>query len=107
MATWESIYPIKAKAIMINIVSWYIVGILSSAMGIFSYEYFYLYDREIEYISSSEIKEDVLLSLLSWLIVLWLVISVILDIYMGWPSKGYDLNIKKDRCSKKDGLSED
>ena len=78
-----------------SIVSWYIVGILLSAMGIFLYECFYLYDREFEYISVSEIKEDVLLSLLSWLMVLWLVISVMLDIYMGWPSKGYNLNIKK------------
>ena len=83
--------------ISMSIVFWYIVGILLSVIGIFSYEYFYLYDREIEYISTSEIKEDVLLSFLSWLMVLWLVISVILDIYMGWPSKGYDLNIKKNR----------
>ena len=51
--------------------------------------------KEIEYISTKEVVEDLLLSLLSWLMVLWLIISVILDIYMGWPSKGYDLNIKK------------
>ena len=88
-----------------SILFWYIVGILLSAMGIISYEYFYLYDREIEYISAREIKEDVLLSFLSWLMVLWLVISVVLDIYMGWPSKGYDLNIKKNRRSRKDGSS--
>ena len=80
---------------MMSIVSWYIAGILLSAIGIFLYEYFYLYDREFEYISASEIMEDVLLSLLSWLMVLWLVISVMLDINMGWPSKGYDLNLKK------------
>ena len=80
---------------MISIITWYIVGVLLSAIGIFSYEYFYLYDKEIEYISTREIVEDVLLSLLSWLMVLWLVISVALDIYMGWPSKGYDLSIKK------------
>jgi hypothetical protein len=29
------------------------------------------------------------------MMVAWLIISVILDIHMGWPSKGYDLNIKK------------
>ena len=80
---------------MITIITWYIIGTLISAIGIFSYEYFYLYDREIEYISTKEIVEDVLLSLLSWLMVVWLIISVGLDIYMGWPSKGYDLNIKK------------
>ena len=80
---------------MINIITWYIIGVLISAAGIFSYEYFYLYDREIGYISLREIVEDILLSFLSWLMVLWLVISVDLDIYMGWPSKGYDLKIKK------------
>ena len=78
-----------------SIITWYIIGTLISAIGIFSYEYFYLYDREIEYISTKEIMEDVLLSVLSWLMVVWLIISVGLDIYMGWPSKGYDLNIKK------------
>ena len=76
-------------------ITWYIAGILLSAIGIFLYEYLYLYDKEIEYISTKEIIEDVLLSFLSWLMVFWLIISVILDIYMGWPSKGYDLNIKK------------
>ena len=80
---------------MISIITWYIIGILVSALGIFAYEYLYLYDKEIEYISTKEIIEDVLLSFLSWLMVLWLIISVGLDIYMGWPSKGYDLNIKK------------
>lgn len=80
---------------MISIITWYIIGTLISAAGIFAYEYFYLYDKEIEYISTKEIMEDVLLSFLSWLMVLWLMISVGLDIYMGWPSKGYDLNIKK------------
>ncbi len=80
---------------MTNIISWYIIGVLLSAIGIFSYEYFYLYDKEIKYISRKEIKEDVLLSFLSWVMVLWLVISIALDIYMGWPSKGYDLNKKK------------
>ena len=78
-----------------SIITWYIIGTLIAAVGIFSYEYFYLYDKEIEYISSKEIIEDILLSFLSWLMVLWLVISVGLDIYMGWPSKGFDLNLKK------------
>ena len=80
---------------MTTIITWYIIGTLISAIGIFSYEYFYLYNREIEYISTKEITEDVLLSFLSWLMVVWLIISVGLDIYMGWPSKGYNLNIKK------------
>lgn len=84
---------------MTSIITWYIIGILISAIGIFSYEYFYLYDREIEYISTKEIIEDVLLSFLSWLMVVWLIISVCLDIYMGWPSKGYDLSIKKKSSS--------
>ena len=87
---------------MISIISWYIAGVLLSALGIFSYEYFYLYDKEIGYISTREIVEDVLLSLLSWIMVLWLVISVALDIYMSWPSKGYELNIKKKSQSEKD-----
>lgn len=87
---------------MNSIISWYIAGVLLSALGIFLYEYFYLYDREFEYISTKEIVEDILLSLLSWLMVLWLVISVALDIYMGWPSKGYDLNIKKKGQSEQD-----
>lgn len=82
---------------MISIITWYIIGTLISAAGIFAYEYFYLYDKEIEYISTKEIIEDVLLSFLSWLMVLWLMISVGLDIYMGCPSKGYDLNIKKNK----------
>ena len=90
---------------MIDIISWYIAGVLLSAIGIFAYEYFYLYDREFDYISKKEIVEDVLLSFLSWLMVLWLIISVLLDIYMGWPSKGYDLNIKKKAHQKKDFLS--
>ena len=80
---------------MTSIIFWYILGTLISASGIFLYEYLYLYDKEIEYISTREILEDVLLSFLSWLMVLWLMISVGLDIYMGWPSKGYDLNLKK------------
>ena len=82
---------------MTTIITWYIIGTFVSAIGIFSYEYFYLYDREIEYISTKEIIEDVLLSFLSWLMVLWLIISVGLDIYMGWPSKGFDLSMKKKR----------
>lgn len=82
---------------MTSIISWYIIGTLISAAGIFLYEYLYLYDKEIEYISTKEIVEDVLLSFLSWLMVLWLVISVGLDIYMGWPSKGYDLKLKKEK----------
>ncbi len=80
---------------MTSIIFWYILGTLISAAGIFLYEYLYLYDKEIEYISTREILEDVLLSFLSWLMVLWLMISVGLDIYMDWPSKGYDLNLKK------------
>ena len=82
---------------MTSILTWYIIGTLISAIGIFSYEYFYLYDREIEYISTKEIVEDMLLSFLSWLMVVWLIISVCLDIYMGWPSKGFDLSRKKKR----------
>lgn len=78
-----------------SIISWYIIGVLISAAGIFAYEYFYLYDKEIGYISNEEIIEDVLLSLLSWVMVVWLIISVALDCYMGWPSKGYDLNRHK------------
>jgi hypothetical protein len=34
--------------------------------------------------------------------VLWLIISVALDIHMGWPSKGYDLEIKKKSMSEED-----
>lgn len=78
-----------------SIISWYIIGVLISAAGIFAYEYFYLYDKEIGYISNEEIIEDVLLSLLSLVMVVWLIISVGLDCYMGWPSKGYDLNRHK------------
>lgn len=85
-----------------TIISWYIIGVLLSAGGIFAYEYFYLYDREFDYISKQEIIEDVLLSLLSWVMVLWLIVSVALDCYMGWPSKGYDLDIKKKSQSDKD-----
>ena len=44
---------------MTNIIIWYIIGTLISAAGIFAYEYFYLYDKEIEYISTKEIIEDV------------------------------------------------
>ena len=80
---------------MISLVMWYILGVLLSGAGIFAYEYFYLYDKELDYISTKEIIEDLLLSLLSWLMVLWLIISVLLDIYMGWPSKGFDLEVKK------------
>jgi len=87
---------------MTSIISWYIIGTLIAAAGIFSYEYFYLYDKEMEYISTKEIIEDVLLSFLSWLMVLWLVISVGLDIYMGWPSKGFDLDLKKKKQSGQD-----
>ncbi|MCQ2302130.1 MAG: hypothetical protein MJZ94_05850 [Bacteroidales bacterium] len=78
-----------------SIISWYIIGVLIAAAGIFAYEYFYLYDKEIEYMPNSEVVEDVLLSLLSWLMVALLVISVLLDCYMGWPSKGFDLNLHK------------
>ena len=85
-----------------TIISWYIIGVLLSAGGIFAYEYFYLYDREFDYISVEEIVEDVLLSLLSWIMVVWLIISVCIDCYMGWPSKGYDLNIKKKSQSDED-----
>ena len=79
---------------MLNIIMWYLIGVLLSGAGIFAYEYFYLYDREIGLISTKEIVEDVLLSFLSWIMVLCIVISLALDIYMGWPSKGIDLYIK-------------
>lgn len=78
-----------------SIISWYIIGVLIAAAGIFAYEYFYLYDKEIEYMPNSEAVEDVLLSLLSWLMVELLVISVLLDCYMGWLSKGFGLNLHK------------
>jgi len=80
---------------MINIITWYVIGVLISIIGIFAHEYFYFYDRQIKYISKKEVIEDVLLSLLSWLMVLWLIISICLDCYMGWPSKGYELNKHK------------
>lgn len=79
---------------MLNIIMWYLIGVLLSGAGIFAYEYFYFYDREIGLISTKEIVEDVLLSFLSWIMVLCIVISLALDIYMGWPSKGIDLYIK-------------
>ena len=80
---------------MISLFTWYAIGVLLSGAGVFAYEYFYLYDREFEYISTKEIIEDILLSFLSWLMVLWLIISVGLDIYMGWLSRGFDLETKK------------
>jgi hypothetical protein len=87
---------------MIIVISWYIAGVLLSALGIFSYEYFYLYDKEIQYIPTREIVEDILLSLLSWIMVLWLIISIALDCHMEWPSKGYELNKKKKGQSEQD-----
>lgn len=78
-----------------TILSWYIVGVIISAVGIFAYEYFYLYDKEMGYMPKNEIIEDILLSFLSWVMVVWLLISICLDCYMGWPSNGYDLKRNK------------
>jgi hypothetical protein len=78
-----------------TILSLYIIGVIISAVGIFAYEYFYLYDKEIGYMPTNEIIEDILLSFLSWVMVVWLLISACLDCYMGWPSKGYDLKRNK------------
>lgn len=78
-----------------SIIFWYLIGVIVSFTGIFLYEFLYLYDRRIQYITKREIVEDCLLSLLSWVMVLWLLISVSIDFYLKWPSKGYELNRKK------------
>lgn len=82
----------------------YSIGVLISGIGIFLYEYLYLYDKQISYISRKEIIQDVLLSLLSWLMVLGLIFSVVIDIKMGWPSRGHELNLAKKKKSIRDGL---
>lgn len=78
-----------------KILIWYLIGILLSAVGIFAYEYFYYYDKEIKYISKSEIVTDLFLMLLSWGMVLLIFIFVIIDMLTNWPSKGVAVKIKK------------
>ena len=78
-----------------KILIWYLIGVLLSAVGIFAYEYFYYYDKEIKYISKSEIITDMLLMLLSWAMVLIIVVVVIIDMLTQWPSKGVAVKIKK------------
>lgn len=82
----------------------YSIGVLISGIGIFLYEYLYLYDKQISYISRKEIIEDILVSFLSWVMVLGLIFSVIMDIKMGWPSRGHELNLAKKKKSIRDGL---
>jgi len=82
----------------------YSIGVLISGIGIFLYEYLYLYDRQISYISKKEIIEDILVSFLSWVMVVGLIFSVIMDIKMGWPSRGHELNLAKKKKSIRDGL---
>ena len=78
-----------------KILIWYLIGVLLSAIGIFAYEYFYYYDKEIKYVSKSEIITDLLLMLLSWAMVLLIVFLVIVDMITQWPSKGVATKIKK------------
>ena len=78
-----------------KILIWYFIGVLLSAVGIFAYEYFYYYDKEIKYISKSEIITDMLLILLSWAMVLIIVVVVMIDMLTKWPSKGVAVKIKK------------
>ena len=89
---------------MMTFVLVYAIGVGISALGIFLYEYLYLYDRQIRYISGKEVIQDVLLSLLSWIMVAGLIFSVAIDIYLGWPSKGFDLKIKKIGEAMKNGM---
>ena len=92
-----------------SIIFWYIIGVIISLIGLFLYEHLYLYDKQLHYITkkeifkdittvkriTKEILEDCLLSLLSWLTVLLLLVSISIDFYLKWPSKGYELNRKK------------
>lgn len=78
-----------------SIIFWYIIGVIISLIGLFLYEHLYLYDKQLHYITKKEILEDCLLSLLSWLTVLLLLVSISIDFYLKWPSKGYELNRKK------------
>lgn len=89
---------------MVTFIIIYSIGVLISGIGIFLYEYLYLYDRQISYISRKEIIEDILVSFLSWVMVVGLIFSVIMDIKMGWPSRGHELNLAKKKKSIRDGL---
>ena len=89
---------------MVTFLIIYSIGVLISGIGIFLYEYLYLYDRQISYISKKEIIEDILVSFLSWVMVVGLIFSVVMDIKMGWPSRGYNLNLAKKKKSIQDGL---
>lgn len=89
---------------MVTFLIIYSIGVLISGIGIFLYEYIYLYDKQISYISRKEIIGDILVSFLSWVMVVGLIFSVIMDIKMGWPSRGHELNLAKKKKSIRDGL---
>lgn len=89
---------------MVTFLIIYSIGVLISGIGIFLYEYLYLYDKQISYISRKEIIEDILVSFLSWVMVVGLIFSVVIDIKMGWPSRGHELNLAKKKKSIRDGL---
>jgi len=89
---------------MVTFLIIYSIGVLISGIGIFLYEYLYLYDKQISYISRKEIIQDILVSFLSWVMVVGLIFSVIMDIKMGWPSRGHELNLAKKKKSIRDGL---
>ena len=89
---------------MVIFVLIYSIGVAISLVGVFLYDYFYNYDRQIRYISAKEVVEDTLYCLLSWIAVAGLIFSLVVDFKLGWKYKGWDLKIKKVKEAMKHGL---
>jgi len=89
---------------VVKILVIYSIGVAISLIGAFLYNYFYLYDRQIRYISAKEVVVDTLFCLLSWIAVACIIFSLVVDISIGWKYKGKDLKMKKLEEAMKHGL---
>ena len=75
----------------------YLIGVLVALPTIAVTDYFYLYDRQIRYMSLREVILDTLASLLSWLIVLVAIGFMLFD----KKDKGYELRRKLEELNAK------
>lgn len=72
----------------------YLIGVAVAFFVIAAMDYFYLYDRQIRYISFREVVEDLLSALLSWLVIPLTLFMLWIDWYTGTKGRGCDLQEK-------------
>lgn len=66
-----------------------------NAIACFLLEWLYYYEKQLEYIPSREIWEDVFITIASALGTLCILFAIIFEACLGFPSKGHGLYMNK------------